>query len=160
MHLRRGSAYASFQQPKRCWPPFRVMCRAGRPVGSLRCRTCCHLLLAGVRRRGIPWCSTMPTWRGLLEAGEVCLRAPAGARHASNSCDYGPALGPTIRSKTKRLADSVWGRRLCDTTRHYRVPEAPRAAGRKSPLGLAERIGCLQLGNRGGQDAGRLHLCA
>jgi hypothetical protein len=34
------------------------------------------------------------------------------------------------------------------------------AAGRKNPLGLAERIICLQLGNRGGQDAGRLHLCA
>ena len=82
-----------------------------------------------------------------------------------------PALGPTICSKTKRLADFVWGRRLCGTTRHYRVPEAPRAAGRKNPLGLAERMwlspadaravimcaaGCSRDPKRAGADA--LHL--
>ena len=40
------------------------MCGAGRPVGSLRCRSCRHLLLAGVRRRGTSRCSTNPTWTG------------------------------------------------------------------------------------------------
>lgn len=47
-------------------------------------------------------CSTNPTWTWFLEAGEVVLRSPASVRHASNSCDYGPTLDPTIRSETKR----------------------------------------------------------
>jgi hypothetical protein len=62
-------------------------------------------------------------------------------------------LGPTICSKTKRLAELLCGRRLGGTSGHYRVPEGPWAAGRKNPLGLAERIGCLQLGNRRGHNA-------
>src|SRR6516162_2949245 len=123
---------------------FHVMCGADRPVGSLRCRSCRHLLLAGVRRRGTSRCSTNTTWPWFLEAGEVVLRVPASVRYASNSCDYAPMLGPTICSKTKRLADRLCGRRLGGITRRYRIPEAPWAAGRTNPPGLAKRMGCLQ----------------